>query len=53
MQENLLKKYGITKDELKRVVNQINFGRIACGGDVLLALVDLICNGDIKPSTDN
>lgn len=50
MQENSLKKYGITKDELKRAIDQINFGRIACDGVVLIALVDLISNGDIKPS---
>ena len=48
MQENLKKKYGITDEELKRAVNQINFGKIACAGNVLVALVDLLTSGDIK-----
>ncbi len=30
MQDNLKKKYGITDDELKYVVDQINFGKL-CG----------------------
>ncbi len=47
MQDNLKEKYGITTDDLKRAVDQINFGKIACDGIVLVALVDLICNGDI------
>lgn len=47
MQDNLKKKYGITDEELKRAVDQIQFGNIACSGQVLVALVDLIANGDI------
>lgn len=47
MQDNLKNKYGITNEELKRAVDQINFGKIACDGAVLVALIDLICNGDI------
>lgn len=47
MQENLKNKYGITNEELKRAVDQINFGKIACDGAVLVALIDLICNDDI------
>lgn len=52
-QENLCKKYNITPEELKRAVDQINFGKIACDGVVLVALCDLICNGDIKESSNN
>lgn len=52
MQENLKKKYGITDDELKRAIDQIKFGNIACEGIVLVALCDLICNGDIVYETD-
>ena len=47
MYENLKKKYGITNDEIEAAVNQINFGKIACDGIVLVALVDLISKGDI------
>ncbi len=47
-QDNLKKKYGITDEELKRAVDQVNFGKIACDGAVLCALVDLIANGDVK-----
>jgi len=46
-QQNLKKKYGITDEELKQAVNQIQFGKIACDVTVLIALVDLIANGDI------
>lgn len=49
MQENLKKKYGITDEQLKRAVDQIQFGKIACDGIVLVALVELISNGDIAP----
>lgn len=49
MQDNLKKKYGITDEELKSAVDQIPFGKIACDGIVLVALVDLISNGDIAP----
>lgn len=47
MQDNLLKKYNITADELKRAVDQIQFGKIACDGAVLVALCELIVSGDI------
>lgn len=49
-QQNLLTKYGITAEELKRAVDQLQFGKIACPGNVLVALVDLIANGDIPTS---
>lgn len=53
MQENLKKKFGITDAQLKADVDQINFGKIACDGIVLVALVELICNGDIPaPCTE-
>ncbi len=47
MQENLKAKYGVTAEELKRATDQINFGKIACDGITLVALVDLVANGDI------
>lgn len=52
MQDNLKKKYGITDEELKNAVDQIPFGKIACDGIVLVALVDLISNGDIRLSEE-
>lgn len=48
MYKNLKKKYGVTDEELKKAIDQINFGKIACDGVVLIALIDLILNGDIK-----
>lgn len=47
MQENLKAKYEITTEELKRATDQIDFGKIACDGITLVALVDLVANGDI------
>ena len=47
MQENLKAKYGVTAEELKRATDQIQFGKIACNGMTLIALVDLFANGDI------
>lgn len=47
MQNNLKEKYGITDEELKRAIDQIQLGKIACDGIVLVALCDLLCNGDI------
>lgn len=49
-QENLKKKYGITDEELKRAVDQIKLGNIACSGAVLCALCELLANGDIPSS---
>ena len=48
MQDNLKEKYGITDEELKRAVDQVQLGKIACDGIVLVALCDLLCNGDIS-----
>lgn len=47
MQENLKAKYGVTAEDLKRATDQIDFGKIACDGITLVALVDLVANGDI------
>ncbi len=47
-QNNLKEKYGITDEELKRAVNQIKLGNIACSGAALSALCDLLANGDIE-----
>ncbi len=52
MQDNLKNKYDITDEELKRAVDQLNFGKIACSGDVLVALVDLLTYGDIPPQKE-
>lgn len=52
MHENLKEKYGITDEELKRAIDQIQFRKIACDGAVIVALCDLICNGDIKPQKE-
>ena len=50
MKENLKNKYDITSEELKRAIDQINLGKITCDGVVLVALVDLLLNGDIASS---
>ena len=47
MQENLKAKYGVTAEELKRATDQIDYDKIACDGMTLVALVDLVANGDI------
>lgn len=47
MYQNLIAKYGITAEQLKQAIDQIKLGKIACDGVVLVALVDLLCNGDI------
>ena len=52
MQDNLKEKYGITDEDLKEAVDQIQFGKIACDGVVLVALCDLVCNGDIQLSKE-
>lgn len=51
MQENVCRKYGITREELQKGVDQ--YGKHATGkfaGDtaVLLAIIELLCNGDIE-----
>lgn len=49
MQENLKKKYGITDEELIHAIEQISLEKIACNGITIVALTDLLCNGDITP----
>jgi len=49
MQDNLKAKYEITDEELIRAIDQINFGKIACDGVVLVALRELLTCGDIWP----
>ena len=46
--ENLCNKYGITVEEIDAAVNQINLGKIACDGIVLVALCELLVSGDIS-----
>lgn len=51
MQENVCKKYDITREELQKAVDR--YSAIATpkfAGDInyLLAIIDLLCNGDIK-----
>lgn len=47
-QENLLKKYNITKEELEIAVKEgVHLGKV-CNTWAMLALCDLIACGDIK-----
>ena len=45
--KNLCNKYNITVEEIDAAIEQINFGKIACGCIVLVALCELIISGDI------
>lgn len=45
--ENLCKKYDITVEEISAAIDQINLGKIACDGIVLVALCELLVSGDI------
>lgn len=47
--ENLLKKYGITREQLDKGIDTVGekLGDI-CNVAVLLAVTDLLANGDIK-----
>lgn len=49
MQENVCKKYGITREELKKGVDIVskNLGKI-CDAMIMLAVTELLVNGDIK-----
>lgn len=49
MYKNLCKKYGVTADEIKGGVDVVskNLGQI-CNVQVLLAVTELLCCGDIK-----
>ena len=50
MQENVCRKYGITREELQKGVDQYSkhaTGKFAGDTAVLLAILELLCNGDI------
>lgn len=50
MQENVCKKYGITREELQKGVDQYSklaTGKFAGDINILLAILDLLCSGDI------
>lgn len=47
MYQNLIAKYGITVEQLKDAINQIKLEKLHCNIMVLIALTDLLCNGDI------
>lgn len=51
--ENVIKKYGITKDELKVGIEIVakNLGKI-CDIQVALAVTELLCNGDIEEESE-
>ena len=46
--KNLREKYGITVEELDNAIDQINLGKVACEGIVLVALCELLVSGDIN-----
>lgn len=52
--ENLIKKYGITKEQMYQGVDTVaeNLGNI-CNVSVLLAVTELLANGDIKEDKNN
>ncbi len=52
--KNVMKRYGLTKEELKSGIDTVakNLGEI-CNVDVMLAVTDLLCNGDIKEGIDH
>lgn len=52
MQENLCKKYGIIKEDVKRAVDIVskNLGKIN-NPVVMIAIADLLTAGDIKEDT--
>lgn len=49
MQDNLKAKYHVTDAELKRVVDQINFGKLFGDPMAIIAVCDLLLNGDVAP----
>lgn len=48
--ENLLKKYDLSLQELQMAIEQIPLIKIHCSVNCLVALVDLLCSGDIEVS---
>ena len=53
-QENLIKKYGITENQLKEGIDIVakNLVKI-CNVSVMLAVTELLANGDIKEENAN
>lgn len=55
MQENVCKKYDITREEFKNGVNRYSdlaTGKFTGDINVLLAILDLLCNGDIQEAQE-
>lgn len=53
--KNVLKKYGITEEQLKKYGIDVvapNLGKIA-NVNVMLAVTELLCNGDIEEEEEN
>ena len=50
--ENLCAKYGVTPKEIQEFVEHLSKNIGSWGGDtiVMVAGIDLICNGDIPPA---
>lgn len=50
--KNLIKKYGISEEKFKEGIDIVakNLGLI-CDGNVMLAVTELLAEGDIKPQT--
>lgn len=49
VQNNLKAKYHVTDAELKRVVDQINLGKFFGDPMAIIAVCDLLLNGDVAP----
>lgn len=50
MQENICKKYGLERTELQKAVDKFSgsaTGKFTGDMNALLAILDLLCNGDI------
>ena len=45
--QNLIDKYDVTEEEIDDVLHQIKWGDICADTRVLLAVLDLCCNGDL------
>ena len=56
MQENICRKYGITQEQLAEGVTRcckLLSPKFAGGKQVRLAILCLLCNGDIPPEADD
>lgn len=47
MQRNILKKYGLSEDQFISEINRLKLPTICANINVLLAMLELIANGDI------